>query len=127
MSDVSDAEKILIVVNSDKTRAPVVKSALDIAIVATMYDAEVEMIFGVGTKDLLLKGVPETVKPTEEGDSLKEVIEMAKENDVKIFVCSPLLETYGYKREDFIDEVDDVVGGSYLVSKSLESDVVLSF
>ncbi len=127
MTDVADAEKVLIVVNSDKTRAPVVKSALDIAVVATMYDAEVEMIFGVGTKDLLLKGVPETVKPTEDGAPIKEVIEMAKENGVKIYVCSPLLDTYGYKREDFIEEVDDVVGGSYLVSKAFEADVVLNF
>ncbi len=127
MSEENGEKKFLIVVTSGPEDAPLVKSALDIAVVAALYDADVEMIFTAGTKNLLLKGEAEKIVPIPNGDNLLEAIRLAKENGVKIYACSPLLDTYGYKKEDLIEEVDDIVGGSYLVSRSMESDVVLSF
>ncbi|MCG3222087.1 MAG: DsrE family protein, partial [Candidatus Heimdallarchaeota archaeon] len=56
-----------------------------------------------------------------------ETLRDAKEVGVKIYVCSPVLEMYNLTREDFIEEVDDIVGGMFLVTESLEADVVYTF
>jgi peroxiredoxin family protein len=47
--------------------------------------------------------------------SLKEMIADAKELGVKFLVCDMSMDVMGLQKEEFIDEVDEIVGvGTYL-------------
>ena len=57
--------------------------------------------------------------------SIKEMISTAKKAGVKFHACSPTMEVMGIKKEDFIDEVDDIIGASTYLDYALNADVTL--
>lgn len=53
-----------------------------------------------------------------------ELIKAAKENGVKLHACSTTMEVMGIKREDFIQEVDDIVGAATFIQLSEGGQVI---
>ena len=57
--------------------------------------------------------------------SIREVVSIAKKAGVKFHACSPTMELMGVKKEDLIDEVDDVIGASTYLDHALDADITL--
>jgi len=57
--------------------------------------------------------------------SIEEMIKLAKKQGVKLIACSPTMEMMGTKKEDLIEEVDEVAGVATYLSKATESNVNL--
>lgn len=57
--------------------------------------------------------------------SLREMIKDAKELDVKFLVCDMSMDIMGLKKEEFIDEVDDIVGVGTYLKESKGADLTL--
>lgn len=74
---------------------------------------------GIGTS-LMKKRMKEKNVST-----LYEMIQDAKELGAKFLVCDMSMEIMGLKKEEFIDEVDDIVGVGTYLKEAKESDVNL--
>jgi peroxiredoxin family protein len=57
--------------------------------------------------------------------SLREMIKDAKELDVKFLVCDMSMDIMGLKKDEFIDEVDEIVGVGTYLKESKGADVSL--
>jgi len=57
--------------------------------------------------------------------SLREMIKDAKELDVKFLVCDMSMDIMGLKKEEFIDEVDEIVGVGTYLKESKGADLTL--
>ena len=120
-------QKIMIMVTFGEDYLDRLETPLHLATLSAALDSEVQMIYTMSGGLLLKKGNAERITPGVGKKSFLEMIKEVKEFGVKIFVCSPTLERYGLTREDFIDEVDDVVGGMYAITEALEADLNFCF
>jgi peroxiredoxin family protein len=57
--------------------------------------------------------------------SVKEMIATAKESGVKFHACSNTMEIMGFKKEDLIPEVDDVIGAATYLDLAAEDAITL--
>jgi peroxiredoxin family protein len=57
--------------------------------------------------------------------SVREMIATAKENGVKFHACSNTMEIMGFKKEDLIPEVDDVIGAATYLDLAAEDAITL--
>ncbi len=123
----TEQDKIIFVITQGEEHKNRLEIPLHLASLAAMLDVDVKMVYTMSAGLLLKKGVAEHLIPKEGRKSLIETIREAKEAGVKIYVCSPVLEWNDLKREDFIDEVDDIVGGMFLITESLDAKVTYTF
>ncbi len=56
---------------------------------------------------------------------IREMIKECKELGVKFYACSNTMEMMGLKREDLLDEVDDVVGATAFLNMASEDSIVM--
>jgi len=117
------ADKLMIVmVNTDPKNGPELGAPFFQATVAAAMEYEVEVILTAGAGALAIKGVAEKLYVKEGSPkSVYEFIKDAKEAGVKFKVCTPTLDLWG---EDLIPEVDETVGGAYVISQAMDDDVV---
>ncbi len=120
-------QKVVFIVTHGKEAKDRLATPLHLAALATMLDADVKMIYTMAAGLLLKKGIPEKLLPLGKEIPYLETLRETKEAGVKIYLCSPVLEMYNLKRDDFIDEVDDIVGGMYSITESLDADVTFTF
>ncbi|MCG3226177.1 MAG: DsrE family protein [Candidatus Heimdallarchaeota archaeon] len=120
-------QKVVFVITHGEEYKERLEPPLHLATMAAALDAEVMLLYTMSAGLLLKKGVPENLFPMKGKNPYIETLRETKEEGVKIYVCSPVLEMYNLSREDFIDEVDDIVGGMFLVTESLKADVVYTF
>jgi predicted peroxiredoxin len=83
---------------------------------------EVEVIMTGRAGELAIKGVAEKLKIKE--DSPKNVYDFIKdahEAGVKFKVCTPTLDLWG---KELIPEIEETVGGAYVISQAMDDDVV---
>ncbi len=120
-------EKIVFVVTNGEERRDMLEIPLNLAMLAAAIDVEVIMTY-TGAAGLLLKqGVAEKLTAKEGGTPLIQTIRSAKEAGVKIYVCSPVLDLYNLKKEDFIEEITGIAGGMFLITESLEANVTYTY
>ncbi|MHA1303686.1 MAG: DsrE family protein [Candidatus Heimdallarchaeaceae archaeon] len=124
---VEEKKKMVFFVTRGEESKETLEPPLHLATLAAMLDTEVVMIYTARAGLLLKKGVAENIIPQEGRKPLIETIREAKEAGVKIYVCSPVLEWNNLKKEDFITEVDDIVGGMTAVNEALEATSTISF
>jgi predicted peroxiredoxin len=89
--------------------------------------AEVNICFVAQAPMMLKQGVAENVYPKAGERPLNELIKETLEAGVKFSVCGAALELNEMTPEDLIEEIEDLVGPSFLITKGLEVDLVLSF
>lgn len=94
---------------------------------AAAMGAGVSVFFVLQGVQLLKRGLAETVVAKEGGRSLRQFIDEALHAGVTFQVCGAALELNGMTPDDLIDEADNLVGPSYLVTAGLDADLVLSF
>ena len=74
---------------------------------------------GMGTSMMKKRMVLKKVK------SLREMIKDAKELDVKFLVCDMSMDIMGLQKDEFIDEVDEIVGVGTYLKESKDANLTL--
>ncbi|HWS11742.1 MAG TPA: DsrE/DsrF/DrsH-like family protein [Rhodocyclaceae bacterium] len=117
------ADKLMIVmVNTDPRNGPELGAPFFQATVAAAMEYEVEVIMTAGAGSLAIKGVAEKLFVKEGSPkSVYDFMKDAHEAGVKFKVCTPTLEIWG---NELIPEVEETVGGAYVISQAMDDDVV---
>ena len=118
------ADKLIIVLmNSDPTNPSEVAAPFFQAAVAAAMDYEVELLITGRAGELAKKGVAEKIQIREGGNrTVYDYIKEAHEAGVTLKVCTPTLEIWG---EDIIPEIEETVGGAYLISEAMDDGTVV--
>lgn len=117
------AEKLMIVmVNTDPRNAEELGAPFFQATVAAAMEFEVEVILTARAGELAKKGVAEKLfvkagSPKSVYDFMKD----AHEAGVHFKVCTPTLELWG---NDLIPEIEETVGGAYVIQQAMDERVV---
>jgi predicted peroxiredoxin len=117
------ADKLMIImVNTDPSNGSELGAPFFQATVAAAMEYEVEVILTARAGELAKTGVAEKLF-VQEGSpkSVYEFIKDAHEAGVKFKVCTPTLELWG---EDLIPEIEETVGGAYVIQQAMDEDVV---
>ncbi|HMA88559.1 MAG TPA: DsrE/DsrF/DrsH-like family protein [Burkholderiales bacterium] len=117
------ADKLMIVmVNTDPRNGAELGAPFFQATVAAAMEYDVEVILTGRAGELAVKGVAEKLHVKEGSPkSVYDFIKDAHEAGVKFKVCTPTLELWG---EDLIPEIEETVGGAYVISQAMDDDVV---
>ncbi|GAB4503815.1 MAG: hypothetical protein Fur0043_08070 [Anaerolineales bacterium] len=89
--------------------------------------AEVMLVFVLQAPLLLKQSVAEQLYAKPGGRTIREFIDDALRLGVKFYVCDTALQLCDMTPEDLIEEVDELVGPSFLIKQGLQADLVLSF
>jgi predicted peroxiredoxin len=117
------ADKLLIVmVNTDPSDGPELGAPFFQAAVAAAMEYDVEVILTGRSGELAVKGVAEKLH-VQKGSpkSVYDFIKDAHEAGVRFKVCTPTLELWG---KDLIPEVEETVGGAYVIGRAMDDDTV---
>lgn len=117
------ADKLLIImVNTDPKNPSELGAPFFQATVAAAMEYDVEVIMTGRAGELAKKGVAENLF-VQEGSpkSVYDFIKDAHEAGVKFKVCTPTLDLWG---NDIIPEVDETVGGAYVIGQAMDDDTV---
>lgn len=127
MSEEYAGKKVLVIAtfgsaNPERCPAPFVFAGE-----AAKAGADAGISFVLQAPLILKQGVAETLHSKEGGRTIREFIDEALGVGVKFYVCDTALSLCDMTPEDLIDEVEDLVGPSFLIKEGLKSDLVLSF
>lgn len=117
------ADKLMIVmVNTDPRNGSELGAPFFQATVAAAMEYDTEIVLTGRAGELAKKGVAENLY-VQEGSpkSVYEFIKDAHEAGVHIKVCTPTLELWG---DDLIPEVEETVGGAYVITEAMDEDTV---
>lgn len=116
-------DKLMIVmVNTDPSNGSELGAPFFQATVAAAMEYEVEVILTARAGELAKRGVAENLYVKEgSAKSVYDFIKDAAEAGVKFKVCTPTLELWG---EDMIPEIEETVGGAYVIQQAMDEDVV---
>jgi len=117
------ADKLMIVmVNTDPKNPSELGAPFFQATVAAAMEFDVEVVMTGRAGELAKKGVAENLFVQEgSSKSVYDFIKDAHEAGVKFKVCTPTLDLWG---DDLIPEVDETVGGAYVISEAMDDDTV---
>jgi hypothetical protein len=85
------------------------------------------MLFTMRGTELMKKGVAENLYVKEGGETLQYFLDQALDAGVKFLVCTPSLDLNDMTKDDLIDSVSGVVGGTFVNEEALSCDLVVSF
>lgn len=117
------AEKLMIMmVNTDPSNGSELGAPFFQATVAAAMEIEVEVILTARAGELAVKGVAEKLY-VQEGSpkTVYDFMKDAHEAGVKFKVCTPTLDLWG---SDLIPEIEETVGGAYVIQNAMDEDVV---
>jgi len=117
------ANKLLIVmVNTDPSNPSELGAPFFQATVAAAMEYDVEIVMTGRSGELAVKGVADQiiVEPAT-AKTVHDVIKDAHEAGVKFKVCMATTEQWG---DDLIPEIEETVGGAYLISEAMDDDTV---
>ena len=117
------ADKLIIVMmNSDPANPTELGAPFFQAAVAAAMEYEVEVLLTGRAGELARKGVAEKLL-VHEGSrrTVYDYIKEAHEAGVRMKVCTPSLEIWG---DDLIPEIEETVGGAYLISEAMDDSTV---
>jgi uncharacterized protein len=120
-------QKIIFVLTNLEDNPMMLETPFNLALLAAAIDVEVAMVFTGKAGKLLKKVVADITFSRPNKPSLLENIRKMKNEGIKIYLCSPVLDFYELKKEEMIEEIDAIIGGMFLITESLEADVVYSF
>lgn len=117
------ADKLMIVMmNTDPSNGAELGAPFFQATVAAAMEYDVEVILTGRAGELAVKGVAERLHVQEDSaKSVYDFIKDAHQAGVKFKVCTPALELWG---DDLIPEIEETVGGAYVISEAMDDDTV---
>ena len=113
---------LIVMVNTDPKNPAELGAPFFQATVAAAMDYDVEVVFTGGAGALAVKGVAEKI-PVKEGSAknIYDVIKDAREAGVRFKICTPTIDLWG---NDLIPEIEETVGGAYIISQAMDDGVV---
>ena len=116
------AKLMIVMVNTDPKNPAELGAPFFQAAVAAAMDYEVEVILTARAGELAKKGVAEKLYVKEGSPkSVYDFIKDAHEAGAHFKVCTPTLDLWG---NDLIPEIEETVGGAYVIQKAMDDDVV---
>lgn len=117
------ADKLLIImVNTDPSNPSELGAPFFQATVAAAMEFEVEVVLTGRAGELAKKGVAENIYIQADSDkSVYDFIKDASEAGAVFKVCTPTLDLWG---DDLIPEIEETVGGAYVISEAMDNDTV---
>lgn len=117
------ADKLMLVlVNTDPANALELGPPFFQATVAAAMEYDVEVIFSGRACELAVTGFAEKIiVPGQNEKTLYDLIQDAHSAGVSFKVCTPTLEIWG---DDFIKEIDETVGGAYVIGEAMDDSTV---
>lgn len=94
---------------------------------AARMGAQVGICFVLQAPMLLKKGVAQGLVAKEGSRTIRAFIDEAVQAGVTLYVCDAALQLCNMAPEDLIEEVDHLVGPSFLIAEGLAANLVLSF
>jgi predicted peroxiredoxin len=94
---------------------------------AAKAGAQVGLCFVLQAPLLLKKGVPEDLYAKPGGRSIRQFIDETLAAGVQLYVCDAAMELCDMTPEDLIDEIDNLVGPSFLITQGLDADLAYTF
>ena len=117
------ADKLMIVmVNTDPANPSELGAPFFQATVAAAMEYDVEVVLTGRAGELAIRGVAERIV-VQQGSkrTAYDFIQEAHEAGVTFKVCTPTLEFWG---DNLIPEIDETVGGAYLISEAMDDATV---
>ena len=117
------ADKLLIImVNTDPKNPSELGSPFFQATVAAAMEFDVEVILTGRAGELAKKGVAENIfiQP-DNSKSVYDYMKDAHEAGAVFKVCTPTLDLWG---DDLIPEIEETVGGAYIISEAMDNNTV---
>jgi len=117
------ADKLMIVmVNTDPANPSELGAPFFQATVAAAMDYDVEVVLTGRSGELAMRGVAERIVVQQDSKrTAYDFIQEAHEAGVTFKICTPTLEFWG---DDLIPEIDETVGGAYLISEAMDDATV---
>ncbi len=117
------ADKLLVVMaNVDIAQPAEILPPLLQATVAAAMEYEVEVLLTGRAGQLAIRGEAEKlVLKEEDSKTVYDHIKQARTAGVVFKVCTPALQFWG---DNIIPEVDETVGGAYIINESMDDSVV---
>lgn len=122
-----EGKRILVVMTSGPKTPERCAAPFFFAQAAAAQEACVDMFFTMQGTLLLKQGVADGVFAVEGGRPISKFIEDTVNAGVTFYVCAASLELNQMQPDDLIEEVDNLVGASFLVTNGLDADLVLTF
>lgn len=122
-----EGKKILVVASFGPEHPERCPAPFLFATEAAKGGARVGINFVLQAPLLVKRGVAESLRPKEDGRTIREFMDDALEAGVEFYVCDAALELCSMVQDDLIDEADQLVGPSFLITRGLDSDLVLNF
>ncbi|MGE5674071.1 MAG: DsrE family protein [Mycobacterium leprae] len=98
-----------------------------LATAAALIDNEATVVLSAYGCLLAKRGVADELTIHADMPKLRHFMELARENGVKILVCSGGLDATGLKVDDLIPELDGIIGGMTFNDMAGEADVLMVF
>lgn len=127
MSTAETKKKVMIVATFGPANPECCSGAFVFARQAAKTGADVSLVFVLQSPLLLKKGVAENIFPIDGGHSIRETIEYTLKSGVQFYVCDAAMKLCNVSVDDLIEEVDMIVGPSFVVTEGLKSDLALTF
>jgi len=127
MSDEYAGKKVLVVATFGSDTPERCPGPFVFAVEAAKAGAETGINFVLQAPLMLKKGVAENLRPKKDARTIREFIDEALEAGVHFYVCDTALTLCDMTPEGLIEEVEDLVGPSFLIKEGFKSDLVLSF
>jgi predicted peroxiredoxin len=117
------ASKLLIVMaNSDPDNATELGAPLLQATVAAAMEYEVEVVLTGSSGRLAIKGVAQgLIVQDHRQKTIYDYMKEAREAGVSFKICTPAIDAWG---DDLIPEVEEIVGGAYVISEAMDDNTV---
>ena len=113
---------IIVMANTDPRNGEELGAPIFQATVAAAMEYEVDVICTATSGRLMKKGVAQSLVVKEGSPkTVYDFIKDAHEAGVKFKVCTPTLELWG---RDLIPEIEETVGGAYIISQAMDDDTV---
>lgn len=123
----NDKKKVLVTATFGPANPDRCPGAFVFAQEAANAGAEVSLVFVLQAPLLLRQGAAETLFPKEGARSIREFIDSALEAGVKFCVCDTAMELCDMTADDLIEEIDLLIGPSFVITEGLKSDLVLTY
>ena len=94
---------------------------------AAKMGCETSLCFVLQAPLLLKRGVAEGLTAKPGGRPISEFIADALAAGAEFYVCDAALQLCDMTPEDLVDEIENLVGPSFLIVRGLEADLTLSF
>jgi len=117
------ADKLIVaLVNADPRNLLQISLPILQATVAATMEYNVEVIFSGQAGQVAMKSFALEVKQVQtEEKNIYDIIKEAYDAGVVFKICTPALDAWG---DDIIPEINEIVGGTYLISEAMDEDTV---